>query len=214
MVVSFSVRLNVCLYLCAFSGYHRNAPALGRAVADWVTIGLHYLHGLLYCGPPPPGRCAQRTGRLPAGYQVWMQDTRTHSHKCTPQVLIPHRCSFFIFCPLSLLLTDFIELMTIIIKMHSFWLLQPSTYFFSPPLQARADDQRGVGLYLLQNVSISQDRHPKRAPTEAEEGVWVLVPRGRPCVWQRPGAQPPVLLLVQPCGYVAQWQVRCKDLCK
>lgn len=70
------VSMCVCLPVWCFSpGYHRNAAALGRAVADWVAIGLHHLHGLLHCSPPPPGRCAQWTGKLSTGHQVWTQCT-------------------------------------------------------------------------------------------------------------------------------------------
>lgn len=49
-----------------------------------------------------------------------------------------------------------------------------------------------------------QDGDPQGTPVEAEEGVWVLVHHGCPCVWEGPGAQP----LVQPRGCVAQRQVR------
>ncbi len=78
--------------------------------------------------------------------------------------------------------------------------------------QSRADDKGGVGFHLLQNSTFPKDGHPKGEPAEAQEGVWVLVPCRCESIGERSGAKPPLLLPLQSCSHVAQWQVRCSLL--
>lgn len=48
----------------------RDAAAVGRAVADRVSLRLHHLHGLLHCGSSAAGGRPAGPGGLPAGHQV------------------------------------------------------------------------------------------------------------------------------------------------